>query len=216
MSKIKICGLTRPCDIDFVNEAKPDFCGFILGVPKSRRNISLSTLYALRERLNASVKPVGVIVDAPMEMILPLAADGTLAAIQLHGHESEEYILQLKEQTSVPIFRAFRVTDRESLIPALQSPADLILLDHGAGGTGETFDWSVLEGITRPYILAGGLGPDNLESAISTLHPWGVDMSSGVETDGIKDREKIFKAVQIAHKYVANHKQYIHLNRFAT
>ena len=205
MSKIKICGLTRPCDIDFVNEAKPDFCGFILGVPKSRRNISLSTLYALRERLNASVKPVGVIVDAPMEMILPLAADGTLAAIQLHGHESEEYIRQLKEQTSVPIFRAFRVTDRESLIPALQSPADLILLDHGAGGTGETFDWSVLEGITRPYILAGGLGPDNLESAISTLHPWGVDMSSGVETDGIKDREKIFKAVQIAHKHAFNH-----------
>ena len=205
MSKIKICGMPRPCDIDFVNEAKPDFCGFILGVPKSRRNISLSTLYALRERLNASVKPVGVIVDAPMEMILPLAADGTLAAIQLHGHESEEYIRQLKEQTSVPIFRAFRVTDRESLIPALQSPADLILLDHGAGGTGETFDWSVLEGITRPYILAGGLGPDNLESAISTLHPWGVDMSSGVETDGIKDREKIFKAVQIAHKHAFNH-----------
>ena len=151
-----------------------------------------------------------------MELILPLAADGTLAAIQLHGHESEEYIRQLKEQTPVPIFRAFRVTDRESLIPARQSPADLILLDHGAGGTGETFDWSVLEGVTRPYILAGGLGPDNLESAISTLHPWGVDMSSGVETEGIKDREKIFKAVQIAHKYVANHKQYIHLNRFAT
>ena len=216
MSKIKICGLTRPCDIDFVNEAKPDFCGFILGVPKSRRNLSISTLYALRERLDASVKPVGVFVDAPMEMILPLAADGTLAAIQLHGHESEEYIRQLKEQTSVPIFRAFRVTDRESLIPALQSPADFILLDHGAGGTGKTFDWSVLEGVTRPYILAGGLGPDNLESAVSMLHPWGVDMSSGVETDGVKDREKIFRAVQIAHKYVANRKQYIHLNRFAT
>ena len=85
MSKIKICGLTRPCDIDFVNEAKPDFCGFILGFPKSRRCISISTLYTLRERLDASVKPVGVFVDAPMEMILPLAADGTLAAIQLHG-----------------------------------------------------------------------------------------------------------------------------------
>ena len=186
MSKIKICGLTRPCDIDFVNEAKPDFCGFILGFPKSRRCISISTLYTLRERLDASVKPVGVFVDAPLEMILPLAADGTLAAIQLHGHETEEYV-------------------RKSLLPALQSPADLILLDHGAGGTGKTFDWSVLGGITRPYILAGGLGPDNLESAISTLHPWGVDMSSGVETDGVKDREKIWKAVQIAHKYAAIH-----------
>ena len=179
MSKIKICGLTRPCDIDFVNEAKPDFCGFILGFPKSRRCISISTLYTLRERLDASVKPVGVFVDAPMEMILPLAADGTLAAIQLHGHETEEYVRQLKEGTSVPIFQAFRVTDRKSLLPALQSPADLILLDHGAGGTGKTFDWSVLEGITRPYILAGGLGPDNLESAISTLHPWGVDRRTG-------------------------------------
>ena len=205
MSKIKICGLTRPCDIEFINEAKPDFCGFILGVPKSRRNISISTLRSLRERLDETVKPVGVFVDAPMELILPLAADGTLAAIQLHGHETEDYIRQLKEKTSVPIFRAFRVTDRESLVPALQSSADLILLDHGAGGTGKTFDWSVLEGVTRPYILAGGLGPDNLESAISTLHPWGVDMSSGVETDGVKDREKIRKAVQIAHLYAANH-----------
>ena len=140
MSKIKICGLTRPCDIEFINEAKPDFCGFILGVPKSRRNISISTLRSLRERLDETVKPVGVFVDAPMELILPLAADGTLAAIQLHGHETEDYIRQLKEKTSVPIFRAFRVTNRESLVPAFQSSADLILLDHGAGGTGKTFD----------------------------------------------------------------------------
>lgn len=199
MSKIKICGLTRLCDIDFVNEAKPDFCGFILGFPKSRRCVSRQTLYTLRERLHEAVQPVGVFVNAPVEMILPLAADGTLSAIQLHGQETEDYIHRLKEQTSVPIFRAFQVTDRESLSPALESPADVILLDHGAGGTGQTFDWSLLNDVARPYILAGGLGPDNLKSAISTLHPWGVDMSSGVETNGFKDREKIWKAVQIAH-----------------
>ncbi len=204
MSKIKICGLTRPCDIDFINEAKPDFCGFILGFPKSRRCISVSTLYALRKRLDASIKPVGVFVDAPMELILPLAADGTLAAIQLHGHETKDYVLQLKEKTSVPILQAFSVTDRESLNTALASPADMILLDNGAGGTGNIFDWSVLKGLTRPYILAGGLGPDNLKSAILTLNPWGVDMSSGVETDGVKDHEKILKAVQIARHYQKN------------
>lgn len=200
MSKIKICGLMRLCDIDFVNEAKPDFCGFILGFPKSRRCISRKTLYTLREHLHASIQPVGVFVDAPFEMILPLAADGTISAIQLHGHESEEYIHQLKEHTPVPVIQAFRVTDQKSLIPALKSPADLILLDHGAGGTGQTFDWSVLDGIARPYILAGGLNPNNLETAISTMHPWGVDMSSGVETDGVKDQEKIWAAVQLAHK----------------
>lgn len=206
MSKIKICGLTRPCDIDFVNEAKPDFCGFILGFPKSRRCISRKTLYALRERLHEAVQPVGVFVDAPMEMILPLAADGTLSAIQLHGHESEDYIHQLKEHTSIPIFRAFQVTDHTSLNPALKSPADVILLDHGGGGTGRVFDWSVLDGVTRPYILAGGLGPDNLEAAISALHPWGVDMSSGVEINGVKDREKIWEAVQIAHNEISRNK----------
>lgn len=200
MSKIKICGLTRPSDIDFVNEAKPDFCGFILGFPNSRRCITLSTLYSLVKHLDSSILPVGVFVDAPMEMILTLARDEVIEAIQLHGHESDDYILRLRENTSIPILQAFRITNRESIKPALKSKADIILLDNGVGGTGQAFDWSVLDGITRPYILAGGLGPENLESAISKLNPWGVDMSSGVETDGVKDREKILKAVQIAHK----------------
>lgn len=195
MTKIKICGLTRPCDIDFVNEARPDFCGFVLNVPKSPRNISLSQLYELRSRLDDSITPVGVFVDEPLERLLPLAEEQILGAIQLHGLESPAYIRALKQQTSLPVIKAFRISGPGDLKEAEESPADWILLDNGSGGTGRSFDWSLLTHFKRPYILAGGLGPDNLAEAIKALHPWGVDMSSGVERGGHKDKEKILAAV---------------------
>lgn len=208
-TKLKICGLTRPCDIDWVNEARPDFCGFILNVPKSRRNITIPTLYALRLRLADGIIPTGVFVDAAAETILPLVRDGTLGAVQLHGNESPEFIRKLREemcktQTVVPIIKAFRITGVQSLNAALESPADLVLLDNGAGGTGKTFDWSLLAApaaFPRPYLLAGGLGPDNIEDAIRALHPWGLDMSSGVETDRKKDRDKILAAAAAVRRY---------------
>lgn len=194
-AKIKICGLSRLCDIAYVNEARPDFCGFILDVPKSRRNISFSQLSALRERLDDSIVPVGVFVNAAADTILPLVKNGTIRAVQLHGSESPNFIRHLKEALDVPIIKAFPVTNAERLREAEQSPADLILLDHGAGGTGQCFDWSLAAAVRRPYLLAGGLGPGNVNAAITALTPWGVDMSSGVETDGKKDREKILAAV---------------------
>lgn len=196
MTKIKICGLSRPCDIESVNEAKPDFCGFIINVPKSKRNVSPDTVLQLVKNLSPDVKPVGVFVNAPMDEIAALTEDGTLAYVQLHGKEDEAYIAALRERIHVPIIQAFKVSCPEDVAHAQQSSADYILLDNGSGGTGKTFDWSHLRDITRPYILAGGLGPDNLGLAVSQLAPWGVDLSSGVETDGFKDKNKVLAAVQ--------------------
>lgn len=196
MTKIKICGLSRPCDIEYVNEAKPDFCGFIINVPKSKRNVSPDTVRQLVKNLSQDVKPVGVFVNAPMDEIAALTEDGTLAYVQLHGKEDEAYIAALREKIHVPIIQAFKVSCPEDVAHAQQSYADYILLDNGSGGTGKTFDWSHLRDITRPYILAGGLGPDNLGLAVSQLAPWGVDLSSGVETDGFKDNNKVLAAVK--------------------
>lgn len=199
MTKIKICGLSRPCDIEYVSEAKPDFCGFIINVPKSKRNVSPDTVRQLVKNLSPDVKPVGVFVNAPMDEIAALTEDGTLAYVQLHGKEDEAYIAALRERIHVPIIQAFKVSCPEDVAHAQQSSADYILLDNGSGGTGKTFDWSHLRDITRPYILAGGLGPDNLGLAVSQLAPWGVDLSSGVETDGFKDNNKVLAAVQAVH-----------------
>lgn len=196
MTKTKICGLSRPCDIEYINEAKPDFCGFIINVPKSKRNVTPDTVRQLVKNLSPDVKPVGVFVNAHIDEITGLVEDGTLSYVQLHGHEDESYISALRKQISVPIIQAFKVTCPEDAARAERSSADYILLDNGSGGTGKTFDWSHLQGITRPYILAGGLGPDNLGQAVSQLAPWGVDLSSGVETDGYKDKNKVLAAVQ--------------------
>ena len=196
MTKIKICGLFRSCDIDYVNEAKPDFCGFIIDVPKSHRNVTVEQVRLLRKSLCPEIQAVGVFVDAPQELIAGLVLDGTLDLVQLHGQEDEVYIAELRKQISVPIIKAFSVQTSEDVRRAEESSADCILLDHGSGGTGASFDWSLLTGLTRPYVLAGGLTPENLPGAIKRLHPWTVDLSSGVETDGEKDRSKILAAVQ--------------------
>lgn len=195
MSRIKICGLSRPCDVDFVSAAKPDLCGFIINVPKSRRNVTPDTVRALRRRLCRDVIPVGVFVNEPPETIVSLTEDGTLSMVQLHGQEDDAYIAALRRRIAVPIIQAFSITGPEDVRRAEQSRADYILLDSG-GGTGRTFDWSWLRTAVRPYILAGGLDPENLPQAIARLHPYAVDLSSGVETDGVKDRSKIFAAVR--------------------
>lgn len=195
-TRIKICGLTRPEDIQAVNQAKPDFCGFIVEFPKSRRNVTVEQLRKLREQLDEKILPAGVFVNAPAELPAKLLNEGTIAMAQLHGQENEAYITQLKTMTDQLIIKAFSIKTEEDVEQALRSGADYILLDQGAGGTGETFDWNLVPSIKRPWFLAGGLGCDNLESAIHLLHPWAVDLSSSVETDGHKDPDKIVKAVQ--------------------
>lgn len=195
MTKIKICGLRRPEDIAYVNEAKPDFAGFIIDVPKSRRNVPREKVRELTALLSPEILPVGVFVNAPMETILSLVTDGTLKAVQLHGQESQSYLEKLKKQVTVPLIRAFSIRSPEDLTEAEKSPADFVLLDNGAGGTGETFDWSLLSSFDRPFFLAGGLRLENITEAVSRFHPYALDLSSGVETDGYKDKEKIIAAV---------------------
>lgn len=195
MTKIKICGLRRPEDIAYVNEAKPDFAGFIIDVPKSRRNVPREKVWELTALLSPEILPVGVFVNAPMETILSLVTDGTLKAVQLHGQESQSYLEELKKQVAVPLIRAFSIRSPEDLTGAEKSPADFVLLDNGAGGTGETFDWSLLSSFDRPFFLAGGLRLENIAEAVSRFHPYALDLSSGVETDGYKDKEKIIAAV---------------------
>lgn len=199
--RIKICGLSRMEDIEAVNEAKPDYCGFIVEYEKSFRSISVEQLRRLVSRLDPSVLPVGVFVNAPIELPVGLLLDGTLALAQLHGQEDGDYVGEVRERGGKPVIKAFSVKGAADIDRALQSPADYILLDQGSGGTGKPFDWSLVPEIRRPYFLAGGLGEDNLREAIMRLHPYAVDVNSGVETDGKKDREKILRAVGIAREF---------------
>ncbi|MDY5972931.1 MAG: phosphoribosylanthranilate isomerase [Butyricicoccus sp.] len=195
MTKIKLCGLSRPCDIDFVNAVQPDFCGFVIDVPKSRRNVTPEQVRALCARLAPSIKAVGVFVNAPPEEVAALLETHATAAAQLHGQEDDAYIRSLRRLTDAPIIQAFHAASPADIERANHSIADCILLDHGAGGTGCTFDWSLTDRVTRPYILAGGLTPENLPRAIERCHPFAVDLSSGVETNGCKDLNKMRAAV---------------------
>ena len=199
-TKIKICGLKRPEDITYVNEAKPDYCGFIIEFPKSSRNVTGDQVRTITANLHPDIIPVGVFVNASLERVEELLLDGTIQIAQLHGQEDEDYIRRIQRNTRHQVIKAFSVKTTQDIELALQSPADYILLDQGSGGTGKTFDWSLIPEITRPFFLAGGLGPDNLEQAVRTIRPYAVDLSSSVETDGVKDRRKIVEAVNLVHK----------------
>ena len=201
-TKIKICGLRRREDILAVNEARPDYCGFIIEFPKSFRSVTADKVRELVKDLSPEIKGVGVFVNAPVEFVSGLMNDGTLALAQLHGQEDEAYIRELKKLTDKPIIKAFSVKTSEDIEKALQSPADYILLDQGSGGTGMTFDWSLIPKIERPFFLAGGIGAENLEQAIREIRPYAVDLSSSVETDKWKDSENIRNVVDIVRKYM--------------
>lgn len=194
MTMIKLCGLYRPQDIVAVNGARPDMCGFIVDVPRSHRSISTAQLRELATLVDPRITRVGVFVDAASEMIVSLAAEGVIDAVQLHGSEDAAYVRGLRAATQAGIIQAFQVRSEHDIARAQESPADMVLLDAGQGA-GEAFDWSLAAGISRPFILAGGLGPANVAEAIRTVRPWGVDMSSSLETDRIKDPEKMRAAV---------------------
>lgn len=202
MSKIKICGLKRQQDIQAVNEAKPDFCGFVIEVQKSSRCVSREQVRELAAGLHPDILPVGVFVNAPVELVAELLNEGTLAMAQLHGKEEEDYIQSLRKLTDKPLIKAFSVRSAEDIEKARASSADYILLDQGNGGTGKSFDWSLVQGIERPFFLAGGLSADNLEQAVRELNPWAVDLSSSLEVDGKKDADKIREAVEILRRTV--------------
>lgn len=193
--KIKICGLTRPEDIICVNRLRPDYIGFVFW-PKSRRFLGRAQAARLKALLSPAVQAVGVFVDMPVEEVAGLLRDGIIDLAQLHGEESEEDIRYLQEVTGRPVIKAVRVRSRYDVEAWLDSAADYLLFDSGMG-SGRTFDWSLLEGVTRPYFLAGGLGLDNLEQVLARVGPYGVDLSSSLETEGHKDPEKIRRVMEL-------------------
>ena len=188
MTKIKLCGLKRECDIAWANEFQPDYAGFVFAGTK--RRITDETAQQLRNQLSETIPAVDVFVNEPIAHITALVQNGTIQLVQLHGQEDDSYIQQLRQYVQVPVIQAFSICTIEDAEKAQQSPADYILLDQGAGGTGQPFDWSVLQSMTRPYFLAGGLTTSNVGQALS-YHPYAVDVSSGIETNGVKDKEKI-------------------------
>ena len=188
MTKIKLCGLSRPCDIQTANELKPEYIGFVFA-PKSKRYIDPQKAVRLKELLSSDIRAVGVFVDEVPDTVAALLNNGIIDIAQLHGSEDEAYIQRLRQRTDQPIIKAFQIKSRHDLAKTTACTADHILLDSGAG-TGNVFDWSVLRDVKRPYFLAGGLSPDNVGDAVRLLHPYAVDVSSGIETDGRKDEEK--------------------------
>lgn len=193
--KIKICGLTRPEDIACVNRLLPDYIGFVCW-PGSRRFVSEEQAARLKAALSSEIRAVGVFVDAPVEEITALLQKGVIDMAQLHGEESEEDVRRIRELTGKPVIRAVKVSCRRDVEEWQGSAADYLLFDSGMG-SGRTFDWSLLEEVKRPYFLAGGLGADNLEQVLARVRPYGVDVSSSLETDGYKDPEKIRRVMEL-------------------
>ena len=210
---VKLCGMFRACDIDALLSARPDMCGFIVGFPKSHRNVEPEQLADLTARLQAAEEQaaqaaaaagerppvpiwrVGVFVDMAPAQAARTVRECNLDLVQLHGHEDARYVAELRhELPGAGIVQAFRVAAPEDVAHACASEADLILLDSGQG-SGAAFDWQLATQATRPFLLAGGLGPENVAQAVSQTRPWGVDMSSGIETAKLKDAEKMLAAV---------------------
>lgn len=198
--KIKICGIFRNEDISFVNEAMPDYIGFVFA--KSRRQVSPAKAAELKSMLNYNTQIVGVFVDNDIDFIANLVHNNIIDFIQLHGSENADYLRRLREKVkNTPVIKAFTVTESKNISEAEKFPSDFILLDNGKGGTGRTFSWELLKGnMPDNAFLAGGINVDNIAEAVS-LSPYCIDVSSGAETNGIKDKEKILKLVKYVRRF---------------
>ena len=204
MTKIKICGLRRSEDIAAVNQYRPDYAGFVFA--PGRRQVTPAQAAALARELSAEICPVGVFVNAPEEMICGLVEAGTIRAIQFHGQETEEAITRMKRRfPDVLLIRAVSMKENHELRRWDASEADYLLLDAGSGGTGHTFDHSLITQagtIQKPWFLAGGMQPGNVQEAMAFFAPFGIDCSSGVETDGWKDPLKIRQMIENVREFV--------------
>lgn len=204
MTKIKVCGLSRMADIEIVNKYKPDYVGFVFA--KSKRQVSKERAKELIRKLNGDIKTVGVFVNSEIEVIKDTAEVAGLDVIQLHGDESEEYTEKLRECTDCEIWQAVRVLNSGDIKKIISCRADKILLDKykgdSYGGSGEKFEWESFGKSDMPknIILAGGLDGNNVIDGIKVFMPYAVDVSSGVETDGIKDENKIREFIEIVRK----------------
>lgn len=205
----------KPCDIEYANRVKPDFVGFIFA--NTRRKISAAQAKQFREALDAEIPAVGVFVNEDISVITSLVQNGCIDMIQLHGEEDADYIRRLREVCDVPVIKAVKVQTVEQIRQAAGLPVDYLLLDtyrEGVlGGTGEAFDWELLreakaaagdaaegELFGKPYFLAGGLHAGNLREA-AALGSYGLDVSSGIETDGSKDFTKMVEVMELVRKF---------------
>lgn len=190
--KLKFCGLTREEDIEAANEIQPDYVGFVFA--DGRRKVSDRDAARLREHLDPDIKTVGAFVNDDPKHIAALVRDEVIDLVQLHGGESVRYIEKLRERIDAPIIYAVRVESRRDIEEADRLPVDYLLLDtytkHAYGGSGKTFDWSLIGNINHLYFLAGGLNESNIERAAQT-GAYALDLSSGIETDDRKDSDKM-------------------------
>lgn len=193
--KIKICGLTSLDDIKYVNEAMPDYAGFIFA-KSSKRKITIEQAAKMKSYLQNKIQSVGVFVNEDIDIIAKIGQEGIINLIQLHGNEENNYILELKNKINLPIIKAFKITEDIN-----NTKADFILFDssygNSFGGTGKTFDWGLIPKTNKKIFLAGGLNIQNIITAIKETNPYCVDINSGVETNGKKDRKKIIEIVNI-------------------
>ena len=212
MVKIKICGLKTGEDIRMANRLRPDFAGFVFA--DSRRRITPEQAAGMKKELLPEIRSVGVFVNEELERVVSLAESGVLDLIQIHGDEDEAYIRRLKERTEKPVIKAVRVRGQEDILQAVKLPCEYLLLDtykaDGYGGSGETFCWDWIPEITKPFFLAGGLSAENIAEALKCCHPWAVDVSSSVETEGRKDEKKarrFMEAVRAQEQHGRPHNQ---------
>ena len=207
--KVKMCGISKVETIPAVVEAKPDYMGLVFA--PSKRQVTVDQAKTLVEELhkqyatrynsgaeqstNDEIKTVGVFVNETLDNLITIAKEVNLDAVQLHGDEDEAFIKALKEKTDVEVWKAVQIRSAADAEAWIDSSADMLLFDayhkDERGGTGEVFDWSCLDEFDRPFMLAGGIDSTNVARAIRTVRPYGIDISSGIETDGVKDDEKI-------------------------
>jgi len=196
VTKIKICGIRTFKDIEYINEAQPDYIGFVFA--KSKRRVDFNLAYILKTELNQHIQAIGVFVNEDIEFIAKLCDRNIIDIVQIHGDENEEYISALKKAVYKPIIKAVRVKER---MDTIYNDIDYTLFDTynkaEYGGTGESFNWNMIKGYKKPFFLAGGLSYSNVVDAIHSAHPYCVDISSGVETNGVKDRRKIIDIVNL-------------------
>ena len=207
--KVKMCGISKVETIPAVVEAKPDYMGLVFA--PSKRQVTVDQAKTLVEELhrgyaqkygsdtehdkNDTIKTVGVFVNETVDNLITIANEANLDAVQLHGDEDEAFIQSLKERTNVEVWKAIQIRTAADTEKWIDSSADMLLFDayhkDERGGTGEVFDWSSLDTFERPFMLAGGIDSTNVARAIRTVRPYGIDISSGIETNGVKDDEKI-------------------------
>jgi phosphoribosylanthranilate isomerase len=197
MPKIKICGIKRLEDIGIVNKYKPDYIGFVFA--ESKRMVTRDFAYRLKQDLDADIIAVGVFVDSPVEEIVELFEAGIIEMAQLHGSESEQYIQNLKQKTDdeLKIINAIEISKDTDLSKFDNSQSDYLLFDSGKG-SGKTFDWNLIKkDIKKEFFLAGGLSSSNVMEAIEQFNPYAIDLSSSLETDGVKDENKIKEIMEL-------------------